>query len=269
MVSEGDLIGRDDAAREARRDWWLTLLAEGEALSPEFLGNLRTPEKRARDVMAAPAVTVSEDIDLREVARLLTEYRIKRVPVVRAGEGRVVGIVSRADLVRAMASEHRQSAETAAAAAPRHNMLAELAAKLDQHFARRSDAEEIMSESHAAMKPVPVETLSAADIKRRMAEREVQKAAEELSRMREQEEKQKAVMAEFHAPPDQSPEQLMQRVMQLVDQAAENGQTEVQVYRFPSELCTDRGRRINNSGSTGSRPWRVAPSSASSSGATT
>ena len=54
-------------------------------------------------------------------------------------------------------------------------------------------------------------------------------------------------MAEFHAPPDQSNEQLMQRVMQLVDQAAENGQTEIQVYRFPNALCTDRGRRINNS----------------------
>ena len=107
MVSEGDLIGRDDAAREARRDWRLTVLAEGEALSPEFLGILRTPERRARDVMAAPAVTVGEDTDLGEVARLLTEYRIKRVPVVRADDGCVLGIVSRADLVRAMASEQR------------------------------------------------------------------------------------------------------------------------------------------------------------------
>src|SRR6478736_214309 len=64
MVSEGDLIGRDEAAREARRDWWLTVLAEGEALSPEFLASLRTPERRARDVMAAPAITVGEDTDL-------------------------------------------------------------------------------------------------------------------------------------------------------------------------------------------------------------
>jgi CBS domain-containing protein len=38
MVSEGDLLGRDEADREARRDWWLTLLAEGEALSADFLG---------------------------------------------------------------------------------------------------------------------------------------------------------------------------------------------------------------------------------------
>jgi len=90
-------------------------------------------------------------------------------------------------------------------------------------------------------------TFSAADLKRRMAEREAAKAAEEMRRMREQEEKQKAVMAEFHKPPERTPEELMNFVMRLVDHAAESGQTEVQVYRFPNELCSDRGRRINNS----------------------
>ena len=91
------------------------------------------------------------------------------------------------------------------------------------------------------------QTFSAADIKRRMAERESAKAAEELRRMREQEEKQKAVMAEFHKPPERTPEQLLHFVQQLVNHAAEAGQTEVQVYRFPNELTSDRGRRINNS----------------------
>jgi hypothetical protein len=90
-------------------------------------------------------------------------------------------------------------------------------------------------------------TFSVADLKRRMAEREATKAAEELQRMREQEEEQKAVMAEFHRPPDRTPEQVMQLVTTLVHHAAEAGQTEVQVYRFPNALCTDRGRRINNS----------------------
>jgi len=80
-----------------------------------------------------------------------------------------------------------------------------------------------------------------------MAEREVAKAAEELRRMREQEEKQKAVMAEFHKPPERTAEQVMQLVMTLVNHAAEAGLSEVQVYRFPNELCSDRGRRINNS----------------------
>ena len=90
-------------------------------------------------------------------------------------------------------------------------------------------------------------TFSAADLKHRMAEREAAKAADELRKAREQEEKQKAVMAEFHKPPDRTPEQLMHTITQLVNHAAEAGQTEVQVYRFPNELCSDRGRRINNS----------------------
>ena len=65
--------------------------------------------------------------------------------------------------------------------------------------------------------------------------------------MKEQEERQKAVMAEFHKPPERTAEQLLQLVMQLVSRAAERGQSEVQVYRFPNTMCTDRGRRINNS----------------------
>ena len=104
-----------------------------------------------------------------------------------------------------------------------------------------------MSEDRSTTPPAGAGTFSAADIKRRMAEREAQKAAEELRHVKEQEEKQKAVMAQFHAPPDRTPEQLMQKIMHLVSLAAERGQSEVQVYRFPNELCTDRGRRINNS----------------------
>jgi len=90
-------------------------------------------------------------------------------------------------------------------------------------------------------------TFSAADLKRRMAERATARAAEELQHMREQEEKQKAVMEEFHKPPARTPEQLMQLIMRLVTQAAESGQSEIQIYRFPNSLCTDGGRRINNS----------------------
>ena len=106
-----------------------------------------------------------------------------------------------------------------------------------------------MSSDHSTTQPAGTGTgaFSAADIKRRMAEREVAKAAEELRRMREQEEKQKAVMAEFHKPPERTAEQVMQLVMTLVNHAAEAGLSEVQVYRFPNELCSDRGRRINNS----------------------
>jgi hypothetical protein len=104
-----------------------------------------------------------------------------------------------------------------------------------------------MSENRGTTPPAGAGVFSAADLKRRMAEREAAKAAEELRHMQEQEEKQKAVMAEFHKPPERTAEQLMQFVMQLVSHAAERGQSEVQVYRFPNTLCSDRGRRINNS----------------------
>jgi hypothetical protein len=92
----------------------------------------------------------------------------------------------------------------------------------------------------------PAGLFSAADLKRRMAEREAAKAAEELRHREAQEEQQKAVMAEFQKPPARTPEQLLPLIMQLVGRAADRGQTEVQVYRFPNTMCTDRGRRINN-----------------------
>jgi hypothetical protein len=103
-----------------------------------------------------------------------------------------------------------------------------------------------MSDTRNPTQPPGAGAFSAADIKRRMAERDAAKAAEELRHMREQEEHQKAVMDEFHKPPDRTPEQLMQLITTLVDRAADQGQTEVQVYRFPNELCTDQGRAINN-----------------------
>ena len=104
-----------------------------------------------------------------------------------------------------------------------------------------------MSENRSTAQPTSAGVYSAADIKHRIAEREAAKAAEDLRHVKDQEEKQKAVMEELHKPFDRSADQLMQVVMQLVSHAADRGQSEVQVYRFPNELCSDRGRRINNS----------------------
>ena len=100
IVSEGDLIRRDQPAREARREWWLEILAEGEQLSPEFLAWLNSQKRPARAIMSAPVITVSEDTEVGEIARLLVAHQIKRVPVVR--DGRLVGIVAREDLLRTL-----------------------------------------------------------------------------------------------------------------------------------------------------------------------
>ena len=104
-----------------------------------------------------------------------------------------------------------------------------------------------MSENHSIAQPLGAEVFSAADINRQMAEREAAKAADDLRHKKEMEEKQKSLIEELHKPFDRSADQLMQLVMQLVHHAAEHGQREVQVYRFPNAMCSDRGRRINNS----------------------
>jgi CBS domain-containing protein len=102
MVSEGDLIRPERAAREAWRQSWLEIFAEGEPLAPELLSWLHSQNHNARAVMSAPVIAVSEDTELPEIARTLVTHRIKRVPVVR--DGRITGVVARDDVLRALAS---------------------------------------------------------------------------------------------------------------------------------------------------------------------
>jgi CBS domain-containing protein len=97
---EGDLIRPDRAAGEAWRRSWLEILAEGEPFAPELIGWLGSQNHSARAVMSAPVITVSEETNLPDIAEILTTHRIKRVPVVR--DGCIVGMVSCADLVRAL-----------------------------------------------------------------------------------------------------------------------------------------------------------------------
>src|SRR5260221_13568132 len=100
-----------------------------------------------------------------------------------------------------------------------------------------------MSENHSTTQPTGAGIFSAADLKRRVAEREAAKAAEEARKMQAQEEKRKAVIAEFHKPPERTTDQLMKLVMGLVSHAPEDRLSEGQVYRFPNALCTEGGRR--------------------------
>jgi CBS domain-containing protein len=100
IVSEGDLMRRAEIGTEERpRSWWLRLLTDNATLAKEYT---KSHAERVRDVMTREVITVTEDAPLAEVAATLERRRIKRVPVVRGG--RVVGILSRADLVRGLAA---------------------------------------------------------------------------------------------------------------------------------------------------------------------
>jgi CBS domain-containing protein len=234
MVSEGDLIARDEASRTARRDWWLTLLAEGETtLSADFIASLPTPERKARDVMASPLITVGEDAEISEIARVLTAHRIKRAPVLR--DGRIVGIVSRADLVQALAAD-----EPRPAAASDGGMLAEAIAGLDHRFFHRQ----------LPAKPPGPDALgsddarpTAADFRGLVADHEHKKVADSREHRRVAADQRRDRVAELidrHISDED-----WQALLHRARQSAEQGEKEFMLLRFPSQLCSDGGRAIN------------------------
>lgn len=99
IVSEGDLMHRAEIGTEEQRPWWLVLLTGDQALAADYI---KAHARRVEDVMTRNVVTVTPDMPLNEVARLLEKHGIKRVPIVKGGQ--LVGIVSRANLVQTIAS---------------------------------------------------------------------------------------------------------------------------------------------------------------------
>lgn len=98
MVSEGDLVRRLELGTETKGSWWLLALAQGAAQDYR-----KTHGKTVREVMTRPVFGVRPSASLREIAKLMDERGIKRVPVLDAK--RLVGVVSRADLVRQLARD--------------------------------------------------------------------------------------------------------------------------------------------------------------------
>jgi CBS domain-containing protein len=98
IVSEGDLIRRTEGATERRRPRWLDYFISREVLAAEFV---KSHARKVADVMTREVVTADPDTPLGEIASRLERNGIKRVPIVR--DGKLVGIVSRANLLQALA----------------------------------------------------------------------------------------------------------------------------------------------------------------------
>ncbi|MGQ9371436.1 CBS domain-containing protein [Azospirillum sp. A39] len=98
MITENDLLHRLAARSPRRHAWWLGLF---ESLAGDPNEFVRVHGTRAGDVMTAGVTCVDEDTPVEEVSRILEDGKIRRVPVLR--DGRLAGIVSRADLLRILA----------------------------------------------------------------------------------------------------------------------------------------------------------------------
>lgn len=97
IVSECDLMRRPETGTERHSSWWLSLLTAPEDRAASYI---KTHGGQAGDVMTRNLITITEDTSLGEAANTLERHRIKRVPVLR--DGKMVGILSRADLLRGL-----------------------------------------------------------------------------------------------------------------------------------------------------------------------
>ena len=95
--------------------------------------------------------------------------------------------------------------------------------------------------------PVTIDELlpSAKDLLNKIAQAEGEKAAQQMRREVDEEAEKHALVDHLRKPSGVSDEEAIRRASVIIQRAANNGLTEVQVYRFPNELCTDRGRAIN------------------------
>jgi CBS-domain-containing membrane protein len=99
IVSEGDLIGHAQATGERRRSWWLTFLSNESTLARDYA---KSHGRTAHDVMTVQVITVTDTTPLADIAMLLERHGIKRVPVLKSGK--LVGIVTRSNLIQALAT---------------------------------------------------------------------------------------------------------------------------------------------------------------------
>jgi CBS domain-containing protein len=103
VVSEGDFIRRSEIGTQRKRGRWLRfILGPGKSAS-DFV---HEHGRKIAEVMTKSPLTITEDTALEEIVELMEKNNVKRLPVIRADK--VVGIVSRANLLQAVASLARE-----------------------------------------------------------------------------------------------------------------------------------------------------------------
>ena len=139
VVTEGDLLRRAELGTQKHHGAWRTFFMGSAVLAKEYV---RSHGLTARDVMTATVISVTPDAPLSAVADLMEERRIKRVPVLESG--RLAGVVSRANLLRALVSTLQETpAAPGGDAAIRNTLQKELS---QQPWSRRADNSVVVSD---------------------------------------------------------------------------------------------------------------------------
>jgi CBS domain-containing protein len=98
IVSEGDLMRRAELGTERERAWWLELLTTNRDLASDYV---KSHGRKVSELMTRKVISAAPDTPINEIALLLENHAIKRVPIL--DRGKLVGIVARANLLQALA----------------------------------------------------------------------------------------------------------------------------------------------------------------------
>ena len=104
IVTEGDFLRRSETATERHRPRWIEFLKKPGPLATEYV---RSNGRKVSEVMTTHVISIAEGASLADVVHLMEKYQVKRVPVLR--ENKLVGNISRSNIVRAVAVAGRQA----------------------------------------------------------------------------------------------------------------------------------------------------------------
>jgi CBS domain-containing protein len=138
IVTEGDLLRRAETGTERRHSRWSEWFSPNSCLAAEYI---KSHARQLADIMTRDVVSVTELATLGEIADLMETRRIKRVPVVH--DRKLVGIISRADLLRVLASGGSSSSDDDRDGPIRSRLLADLR---KQRWANCSEADIVVSD---------------------------------------------------------------------------------------------------------------------------
>jgi CBS domain-containing protein len=229
MVSESDLVARRTSPGPKGGGWLSALLRTGPDSRHAFAELFRS-DMTARDVMSSPVISVSEHATLAVALETMVTRNVKRLPVL--SQGRICGIISRADLLKAIARSH--------AATPTSSQPATRLAHGSDHAGIHPTG--MHSAETAHNEP---ETVISAVVFREAAEsyklRQAEVDAVAKRHVREDEARQIESLLEQPLTDGMWREMLLR-----ARSAANRGSVEIELLRFPCGLCEDGGRMINN-----------------------
>ncbi len=233
MASDGDLMGR--RSDEGHRDWWLTMLADGVPSHGMFGSGV---ERTIRDVMSAPLISISPGTSVQDIAEALQAHRIKRLPVIE--DGRLLGVVSRADLLCVVESVPRTRHEEENGARILGFLESLIGGASLRGILDRSGG---ASQHENTLQPPRPPTFSASAFRSNVRAFKAESFDRKQAARREAEldrRRQIKALLDHHVGA-----QLWRELLEHAELAARDGEHELMLLRFPSDLCIDGGRKID------------------------